>query len=201
AGACATEARNRWTSTRPRSPPATSTSAACCRAHEAMPRACSALWKPPWEYPASISPSSDSEQRQLFLNALQVHQAYAQADQPHRLVAPGESLAEQQPVAVRIPAGAGLLQGGLGEVVELEFHEGLADPVAAVQARQPALQLVVQRRQFGQAGGQVRQILVEGGFHAQRLAAAVHLHRALIDAARQLPEPFAEAAELAQQCQ
>src|SRR5690606_40498491 len=93
---------------------------------------------------------------QLFLNALQVHQAYAQADQPHRLVAPGESLAEQQPVAVRIPAGAGLLQGGLGEVVELEFHEGLADPVAAVQARQPALQLVVQRRQFGQAGGQVR---------------------------------------------
>src|SRR5690606_36543848 len=87
----------------------------------------------------------------------------------------------------------------LGEVVELQFDERLAGAVTAVEPRHPPCQLLQQLGKTLQAGGQIRQIAVVGIFHADRLTPALDLHRALVDAMGEPPEPFAEGAEITQQ--
>ncbi|MOA49266.1 hypothetical protein D3C78_1721220 [compost metagenome] len=78
--------------------------------------------------------------------------------------------------------------------MELQLDQRLAHPVAAVQTGQTALQLGQQRRQFGLAGGQIGQVAVEGMLDADRLPPPLHLHRPLVDAMGQLPQPLAETA-------
>ncbi|MNG18495.1 hypothetical protein D3C84_1025660 [compost metagenome] len=85
----------------------------------------------------------------------QILQAHADTQQPHRFAATGEGLAEQLLITAQITPGTGLLQGGLGKIVELHFDEGFARPVTVIDTRHASGQGLQQFRQFLQAAGQI----------------------------------------------
>ena len=85
--------------------------------------------------------------------------------------------------------------------MKLHFDERLVRSITGVQTLQAAVHLLEQCRQFLQAALQIRQILIVGVLHAQRLAAAVHLHGTFVDAVGQAPQALTETAELAHQRQ
>src|SRR5690606_27332783 len=111
--------------------------------------------------------SSSGKQLQLLLPTAQIMQPDANPQQTHRFVAAGKSAGQQLPIAFQLQTGPGLLEGGLGKVVELDLDEGLVRPVAGVQALQTAVHLFEQRRQLFQAALQIRQILIVGMLDAQ----------------------------------
>src|SRR5690606_21100627 len=147
------------------------------------------------------APTDGSEQSQLFGLVTRINQPHADTDQAYRAFASRERDGEQIGVILQFQAGSGLFQGGLGEVVKLQFDERLAGAVTAVEPRHPPCQLLQQLGKALQAGGQIRQIAVVGIFHADRLTPALDLHRALVDAMGEPPEPLAEGAEITQQIQ
>ena len=103
---------------------------------------------------------------------------------------------QQVGIVVQLQAGASLFQGGLGEVMKLEFHEWLARAITAVQPGHAGRQLLQQFRKPLEAGRQIRQIAIVGLFDAHRLAPAFHLHGTLVDSPGQPPKPLAKGTEL-----
>src|SRR5690606_19877728 len=145
------------------------------------------------------APTDGSEQSQLFGLVTRINQPHADTDQAYRAFASRERDGEQIGVICQLQTSSGLLQGGLGEVVKLQFDERLSGAVTAVEPRHPPCQLLQQLGKALQAGGQIRQIAIIGIFHADRLTPALDLHRALVDAMGEPPEPLAEGAEITQQ--
>lgn len=63
------------------------------------------------------------------MGCTQIVQTYAYAQQPDRLATASERLSQQLFITAQIPAGSGLLQSRLREIVKLHFDERLAGPV------------------------------------------------------------------------
>jgi hypothetical protein len=88
------------------------------------------------------------------------------------------------------------LDRGLGKVSETQFYEQLVDVFLGAAALDPSLQAVVEFGDQGQAGCQVRNVGRVGFLDADRLALLRARHLPAIDAAAQVVQASAEAAEV-----